>query len=173
MKPGILFSPGAFHPAACFDEAKARLSASGFEPVLVTTHPSLGAQNGHKTLVDDTEAVRSLLGPHVGAGREFVLVAHSYGGFPAWGATEGWTVAERAATGERGGVLAVVLVGASVPLSPGAFPLGIFGGSRDGIVYPGFFDPGPPGGVCGYARPLSRPDVTKICHDAGSNCAPQ
>lgn len=37
MKPGIRFSPGAFHPAACFDEARDQLSAAGFDPVLVTT----------------------------------------------------------------------------------------------------------------------------------------
>lgn len=119
MKPGILFSPGAFHPAACFDQAKQALEDTGiFHPILVTTHPSLGDHAAAKTALDDAEAIQTLLRPHIDAdGRELILLAHSYGGFSEWAATDGWTVAERraftAAKGQqerRGGVQAVVLI---------------------------------------------------------------
>lgn len=101
-------------------------------------------------------AVRSLLQPHIDGGLEFILIGHSYGDFPAWGATERWTVAKRTAVGNKGGVVAVVLVAASVPLTSGAFALGMISGSKRDVLYPPCLDPGPPGVVSCPRRPFNQ-----------------
>ncbi|KAH8676147.1 Alpha/beta hydrolase fold-1 [Xylariales sp. PMI_506] len=95
--PVILFSCGGFHGPECFDAVKQRLHAAGFEHVVVSNHPSLGANSAGKTLADDVEALHAQMAPHIiDAGREVIVIGHSYGGFPAFVATKGWSVAERA-----------------------------------------------------------------------------
>jgi hypothetical protein len=44
------------------------------------------------------------------AGKEIVLVAHSYGGTPGCSATENHTIAERSARGEKGGIKAILFI---------------------------------------------------------------
>ncbi|KAI0472908.1 Alpha/beta hydrolase fold-1 [Xylariaceae sp. FL0804] len=156
---GILFACGAFHPAACFDGAKARLEAAGFAPVLVSSHPSLGEGCAGRTMFDDAAALQAQLAPHVDGsgdgegedegGREFIVLGHSYGGFPGFTATQGWTLGERTAAGRKGGVRAVVFVAATVPVAVGGCAIAIFPeaaqDARGGPVYPPFLDHGPPG----------------------------
>lgn len=72
---GILFAPGSFCPAACFDQAKEKLKVQGFNPVLVATNSSL--VNGAKGLFDDVKETHRVVQPHVDEGREFVVLGHS------------------------------------------------------------------------------------------------
>ncbi|KAI1407098.1 Alpha/beta hydrolase fold-1 [Hypoxylon sp. FL1857] len=124
-KRGIIFSVGAFHPAHFLDAVKQHLeNDQSFDLVLVSKHPSLGRDSRGKTLWDDVEALREQMTPHADAGCEFVVVGHSYGGFPAFEATEGWTVAERAAAGKKA--------------------IGVFEEGKE-LVYPPFFNHGPIG----------------------------
>ncbi|KAH9905112.1 Alpha/beta hydrolase fold-1 [Xylariomycetidae sp. FL2044] len=165
-KCGILFSPGAFHRASCFDIAKQKLEAAGFGPVLVSTHPSLGEDARGKTMFDDAGALREQMRPYVeddDGGCEFIVIGHSYGGFPAFAATEGWSVKERAAAaaggagkkvGGVGGVRSIVFMAATAPLVPGSTAIGLFEpGKEEEFVYPPFFDHGPPGMQGHIARP--------------------
>ncbi|KAI1101584.1 Alpha/beta hydrolase fold-1 [Jackrogersella minutella] len=142
-KRGIIFSGGAFHGAHFFDLVKERLEdAKSFDVVLVSKHPSLGSDSAGKTVFDDAAALRAQMAPYADAGYEFIIVGHSYGGFPGFAATEGWTVAERAAAGKKGGVRAVVFNAAAAPMAKGAIAMGVFGADEE-IVYPPFLDQGP------------------------------
>ncbi|KAI1140047.1 Alpha/beta hydrolase fold-1 [Hypoxylon sp. FL0543] len=139
-KRGIIFSVGAFHPAHFLDPVKQLLeNGQTFDPVLVSSHPSLGNDSRGKTLWDDVEALRKQMAPHVDAGCEFIIVGHSYGGFPGFEATEGWTVAERAAAGKKGGVRAVVFNTATVPIVRGGAAMGVFEEGKE-LVYPPFME---------------------------------
>ncbi|KAI1443577.1 Alpha/beta hydrolase fold-1 [Annulohypoxylon stygium] len=144
-KRGIIFSGGAFHSAHFFDIVKQRLEdAKIFDPVLVSAHPSLGNDGGGKTLWDDVGALRTQMTPYVDAGTEFIVMGHSYGGFPGFAATEGWTVEERAAAGKKGGIRAVVLNAAPAPLVRGSTAIGVFEEGEE-HNYPPFFELGPEG----------------------------
>jgi len=46
------------------------------------------------------------------AGKEIVLIAHSYGGTPSCAAVEGQTIAERSARGEKGGIKSILFISA-------------------------------------------------------------
>ncbi|KAI1207160.1 Alpha/beta hydrolase fold-1 [Annulohypoxylon truncatum] len=157
-KRGIIFSGGAFHPAHFFDIIKQRLQdAKIFDPVLVSAHPSLGNDSRGKTLWDDVEALRAQMTPYVDDGTEFIVVGHSYGGFPGFAATEGWTVEQRAAAGKKGGIRAVVFNAAPAPLVRGSTAIGVF---DDGVEheYPPFLEHGPQGekGQLAYPAKISK-----------------
>ncbi|KAI0880214.1 Alpha/beta hydrolase fold-1 [Annulohypoxylon maeteangense] len=144
-KPGVIFSGGAFHSAHFFDAVKQRLEdANVFDPVLVSAHPSLGNNSRGKTLWDDVEALRAQMTPYVDAGTEFIVVGHSYGGFPGFAATEGWTVEQRAAAGKKGGIRAVVFNAGPAPLVRGSTAVGVFVEGQQ-HEYPSFFEHGPQG----------------------------
>ncbi|KAI2465392.1 Alpha/beta hydrolase fold-1 [Annulohypoxylon bovei var. microspora] len=144
-KRGIIFSGGAFHPAHFFDSVKQRLEdAKVFDPVLVSAHPSLGSDSRGKNLWDDVEALRAQMAPYADAGTEFIVVGHSYGGFPGFAATEGWTVEQRAAAGKKGGIRAMVFNTASAPLVRGGTAIGVFDGDEE-HKYPSFIEHGPQG----------------------------
>ncbi|KAK9773224.1 putative Alpha/Beta hydrolase protein [Seiridium cardinale] len=142
-KPCILFSCGAFHRASCFDASRQRLEAAGFDVVLVSTHPSLGHDSAGKTVWDDVEALQAQISPYVDEGREFIVIGHSYGGYPAFAATQGWTVSERAAVGKKGGVRTVVFFTSTVPTAPGMMPMNVWGPE---VQYPSWMIHGPVGG---------------------------
>ncbi|KAI1453566.1 Alpha/beta hydrolase fold-1 [Annulohypoxylon moriforme] len=143
-KRGIIFSGGAFHSAHFFDAVKQRLEdAKIFDPVLVSAHPSLGNNSRGKTLLDDVEALRAQMKPYVDTGTEFIIMGHSYGGFPGFAATKDWTVEQRAAVGMKGGVRAVVFNAAPAPLVRGSTAIGVFEEGKE-HVYPPFFEHGPP-----------------------------
>ncbi|KAI1088753.1 Alpha/beta hydrolase fold-1 [Rostrohypoxylon terebratum] len=144
-KRGIIFSGGAFHSAHFFDIVKQRLEdAKVFDPVLVSAHPSLGNNSRGKTMWDDVEALRAQMTPYVEAGTEFIIMGHSYGGFPGFAATKGWTVEQRAAAGKKGGVRAVVFNAAPAPLVRGGTAIGVFEEGKE-HKYPPFFEHGPQG----------------------------
>lgn len=144
QKPCILFSCGAFHRASCFDACKQKLEADGLNTVLVSTHPSLGPDSAGKTMWDDTKALQAQMSPYMDEGCEFIIIGHSYGGYPAFATAEGWTVKERAALGKKGGVRAVVFFAATVPIAAGMTPIHVFGPGTE-ILYPPIFDHGPVG----------------------------
>jgi pimeloyl-ACP methyl ester carboxylesterase len=143
QKPCVLMSCGIFSQAICFDDSKQRLEAAGFDVVLVSTHPSLGPNSAGKTVWDDARALQEQMSPQISEGREFIIIGHSYGGYPGFVATQGWTVSERRAVGKKGGVRAVVFFTATVPTTAGMRPINVFGPE---IAFPTFIDHAPMGG---------------------------
>ncbi|KAF4880871.1 Methylesterase 3 [Colletotrichum siamense] len=117
-KLGILLAHGGIHTPTCFDPAKARLEAAGFFRVIAVRYPSLGT-DPTITMDDDARNTQSELSPHLEEGREFLCVAHSYGGTPMVAAVQGFSTADRKAKGKRGGIAAVVFITAVIPAARG------------------------------------------------------
>ncbi|KAI1802695.1 Alpha/beta hydrolase fold-1 [Daldinia bambusicola] len=116
--PTILFVPGAAHEPWVFDDVRDALSKRGFE----TDAAALAtASSGDATLglYADVAAIRSALVRLIDAGKEVVLVAHSYGGMVASNAVEGLGIKQRAAEGKAGGVIIILY------LSAFALPVGV------------------------------------------------
>ncbi|KAK8104899.1 hypothetical protein PG999_008258 [Apiospora kogelbergensis] len=121
VKPDILLVPGAWHTPAAFDLVRDQLTRRGFQSTAV---PLLTG------VPEDAAAIRAELEKLVDAGKEVMVISHSYGGVPAAAAVEGLNLKDRAAQGQKGGVLMVVhmtsfaaKVGTSLMDSLGGNPL--------------------------------------------------
>lgn len=126
IKPlGIILIPGGFHLPSCFDKPKQQLEASGFSPVLTVRHPSIGHDRADVSVNDDARNIQTTLQPYVDQGVEFIAISHSYGGTPLTIATEGFSVEERAARGEKGGIRAVVYLTSNMPPKKGGSALSV------------------------------------------------
>lgn len=112
-RPTIVFAPGAWHTPDCFDIPREELHKRGWETEAVA-YPSVGAEPPTKGLADDAAALRSTLERLADAGREIVLVVHSYGGLVGQNALEGLGCKQRQAGGKKGGVIIFVYLAAFV-----------------------------------------------------------
>ncbi|KAK8052600.1 hypothetical protein PG993_003985 [Apiospora rasikravindrae] len=129
-KPAFLMVPGAWHTPAAFDLVREQLTRRGFESTavdLLTVGPTDPLNQG---VPEDAAAVRAELEKLVNAGKEVMVVSHSYGGVPAAAAVEGFNIKDRAAKGQKGGVIMVLhmtsfaaQVGSSLMDSLGGNPL--------------------------------------------------
>lgn len=112
-KPTIICFPGAFHPASCLEPFTSRLTAAGY-PNEAYTLPSVDSPD--VGVADDAAFFVSVMKPHVEAGKDVILIVHSYAGFPGTVSIEGLDKRGREARGEAGGVLGIVYLAAFVPL---------------------------------------------------------
>lgn len=114
IKPSLVVFPGAFHPSSCLDTFVERLQSAGF-PTESHTLRSVG--NPDMGVGDDEAHMRAVMKPHFDAGRDVVLVVHSYAGFPGCAAIGGGVdKRSREARGEKGGVLGVIYLAAFMPV---------------------------------------------------------
>ncbi|KAE8138649.1 Alpha/beta hydrolase fold-1 [Aspergillus pseudotamarii] len=110
-KPTIVFVPGAWSSPAGFDVVRRLLESQGV-PTAAVAHPSTGVEPPSQTLSDDVANLRASLEHETGQGREVILVAHSYGGFVASDAAEGYGLAQRKAVNRKGGIIAILYIAA-------------------------------------------------------------
>jgi alpha-beta hydrolase superfamily lysophospholipase len=112
-KPVICLAHGAWHYPLYYRNLIDPLRAQGYT-VLAPTNATVGIDDSiaGKTYVDDVKRIHEVLLPHLDAGKEAVMVCHSYGGIPGTAALEGQTVEERADKGLKGGVKAILYVAA-------------------------------------------------------------
>lgn len=115
-KPGICFISGAWHTPSHYDIIKTKLEEHGFQ-VLIPKLPTC-SNDGRRTWKDDVAEIQRVVTPHMDQGKEFIIVAHSYGGIPGCCATQGYTTSERLDQGKRGGFRAIVFVTAFVIPKP-------------------------------------------------------
>ncbi|KAI1321236.1 alpha/beta-hydrolase [Xylariaceae sp. FL0255] len=125
-KPGIVLVTGAWHVPAHFDVQKAALEAKGYE-TYVPRLATLGKTG--LTWKEDAECIQAIVESRMDEGKEFVIAAHSYGGVPACAATKGFTVAERAEQGKKGGFRAILFIAAFALPEPDKDLLTSFGGT--------------------------------------------
>lgn len=121
--PTFLLVPGAWHRPWSFDLLRNDLQARGF-PTEAVTLAGVGSSDPNVGLEDDTAAVRSELQKLVDAGKDVIVVPHSYGGVPVSNAVKGLNHKDRA---EAGGVIMVVYmtsfaIAAGTGLADGAGP---------------------------------------------------
>ncbi|KAF4973945.1 hypothetical protein FZEAL_9092 [Fusarium zealandicum] len=96
-KPVIVLIHGAWHRPSHYPE-----------------NPSSGeaADSKGKTHLDDVAAIRESMEGPLTAGKDIVLVCHSYGGIPGSAAVEGYQAHERLDKGLQGGIKHVVYIAA-------------------------------------------------------------
>ncbi|KAK1955642.1 alpha/beta-hydrolase [Colletotrichum sublineola] len=105
--PTVLFTPGAWHKPWVFDLVREDLAGRGY-PTAAVALPSVGSTDVNAGLEQDADAVRAELQGLVDAGREVVVVAHSYGGIPVANAVQGLNYKDRVAQNKTGGVLMII-----------------------------------------------------------------
>lgn len=115
-KPTIVIVPGSFSPTSFYDTFISKLSAYGYNAVAVAL-PSVGGKTV-TDMRDDAVAVRKVTSKLIDEGKNVVLVSHSYGGLPATESAEGLSKKEREASGETGGISALLYVTALL-VAPG------------------------------------------------------
>lgn len=117
-QPAILFVHGAYHPPVVYSQLTTVLKDAGFKDVTAPRLASLGS-NAHGVAVPDEDAavIRAAAEPYFAQGRKVVVLAHSIGGFLATAAIKGFTVAERAEQGKKGGFAAVVYMNSTLPVT--------------------------------------------------------
>lgn len=118
-KPAVLIVPGAWHPASAYAPITTALNEAEYDDVTVANLPSLNAKDaGAASCKTDADAVReqilSVVDKAAAAGREVVVLAHSYGGIAAGGGAYGESTTARAKEGKKGGVVGMVYMSAFV-----------------------------------------------------------
>ncbi|CRL20044.1 unnamed protein product [Penicillium camemberti] len=111
--PVFVFVPGAWHAADTFDVVRDLMHKRGLATEAIST-PSVGAFPPDKGLHADIEHTRAILKEMVEAGRQIVVVNHSYGGMVGAGAVEGLGYSQRCKAGLPGGVIMVAWMAAFV-----------------------------------------------------------
>ncbi|KAK0109800.1 hypothetical protein ONS95_002473 [Cadophora gregata] len=105
--PTIVFTPGAWHGTWAFDTVRSQLETLGY-PTEAVALPSVGSNNLTVGLTEDASALRAELTTLTNAGKDVIMVVHSYGGVVGTNAVEGLGYAERAAAGLSGGVIMLI-----------------------------------------------------------------
>ncbi|KAI1846271.1 hypothetical protein JX266_007476 [Neoarthrinium moseri] len=106
-KPSIFFVHGAYHPPQCYDAVTTLIKDAGYE-VSMPRLASLGKDALGITVDDDVAVVRRIANELFEAGKEVVLVGHSYGGHVSAIAAKGLTTRDFKAQGKQGGFKGVV-----------------------------------------------------------------
>ena len=114
-KPVIALVEGAWHSPVHYSKLTDLLKAAGYETV-TRRNPSCGAVKASEAdVAADTAAARNdLLLPYIDAGRDVVLVAHSYGGSPAAAAAAGLSKAAMSKASKRGGIIGLIYIAAFI-----------------------------------------------------------
>ncbi|KAK1756660.1 Alpha/beta hydrolase fold-1 [Echria macrotheca] len=117
-KPIIVIIPGAFHRPSHYNDVINPLQSRGYTVISIPL--AVCGDDGvspDATPADDVKILYAALLPLLDAGKEAVIVAHSYGSTPATAAIKSQTKAERRARGLKGGIVgAIWIAGFSFPV---------------------------------------------------------
>lgn len=80
-KPDIVLIPGAWHTGDCFDRIVPLLKGKGYS-VTALTLPSVGAEPPLENFDQDVHLIHGVVEGLADAGKDVVVVMHSYGGIP-------------------------------------------------------------------------------------------
>lgn len=105
--PTVVFTPGAWHGTWAFDTVRSQLETLGY-PTEAVALPSVGNTNASVGVAEDAAALAAELATLTDAGKNVVMVCHSYGGVVASVAAEGFGYKDRSAAGLSGGVIMLV-----------------------------------------------------------------
>ena len=114
-KPTIAFVPGAWFLPIQYKELTDLLEAAGYETIIQKNPSCDSADPFNADTQADADAVRNnVLLPLIAAGKEVVLIAHSYGGSPAAAAATGLSKGDMSAMGGAGGIIGLIWVAAFI-----------------------------------------------------------
>lgn len=130
-KPTILLVPGAWHTPAHYSTLLKLFESSSY-PTTSSALPSVTSSTPLAVTVStDIDFVRdTLILPLLDAGKDVIVLSHSYGGFVGGAAAKGLSKSERAAEGKEGGVVGLIFVAAFLG-KEGQDLLGAVGGTPD------------------------------------------
>lgn len=126
-KPTVLFVPGAWHKSACYAPVIQALQSQGYETATAEL-ASVGPVPGLPTWAEDVANIEKEVARLADAGKKIVIVGHSYGSLPAGEAIKGYTLREREAQGQKGGIVHFVYISAFV-LPPSTSLMDALGGN--------------------------------------------
>lgn len=106
-KPAIVLVPGAWHSPDAYAPMTRLLVEAGYA-VNGVKLPSVGADPALQSWDEDVAAIRKALSEAVDAGRDVVVMVHSYGGLPASEAVRGLAKKDREKEGKGSGVVRLV-----------------------------------------------------------------
>ncbi|OAL30625.1 hypothetical protein AYO22_01477 [Fonsecaea multimorphosa] len=115
-KPVIVIVPASFSPPSLYSEVVVALGSYGYETVVIHL-PSVGNRSPlpASTMADDAAYIKSLTTKLADEGKEIILVMHSYGGICGTESTKGVTMAERAQSQLKGGIVRLFYISSPVP----------------------------------------------------------
>ncbi|CAI7653227.1 unnamed protein product [Penicillium glandicola] len=123
-KPTLIFAAGAWYPPTAFDPIIKELADYTCHSV---AFPSIQQASLVVDLQPDIEAVRSITQQEADAGRDIVIIVHSWAGLPVNSALDGLSKSEREAADQKGGVVKLIFITAFLP-GIGESLIGAFGG---------------------------------------------
>ncbi len=126
-KPTIIFAPGAWYPPTIFDTITKKLNEHGYTCHTIA-FPSIQQATTVQDLQPDIAAVRAVVEPDVDAGKEVIIVSHSWSGLPVNSALDGLERSDREKEGKEGGVVKLVFISAFIP-QVGESLISAFGGT--------------------------------------------
>lgn len=111
--PVIALVPAAWHAPVHYRAYTDQLEANGYT-ISTRRLPSCDSSNpAAESVGRDAEFIRSvLLMPFINAGREVVVIMHSYSGGPGAMAAKGLSIPERRAAGKPGGIIGLIFISA-------------------------------------------------------------
>jgi len=101
-RPTLVFVPGAWHTPAYWNPLIATLEPQGRKCIAVSLPSVTTDEHPTATFHDDLEAVRGAITGETSAGRDVVVVAHSYGGVVGGSAVKGLTRPRPTQHGDEG-----------------------------------------------------------------------
>lgn len=111
-KPTLIFAPGAWYPPTAFDPLIAKLPDYTCHTI---AFPAIQQATTVTDLQLDISAVRTLVEREADAGRDVVIVLHSWAGLPVNSALDGLSKDAREKEGKEGGVVRLVFIAAFIP----------------------------------------------------------
>lgn len=123
--PTLVFVPGSWHRPICYDPV-IKLLQPKLNCIAVTLPSTSG--NPAATFKDDLDAVQFAISNETAAGRDVVVVAHSYGGLVGNSAVKGFTRDAKDKTQpSKGYVIGIILIASGFTLTGMAFMDPFFG----------------------------------------------
>ncbi|KAF7540862.1 hypothetical protein G7054_g1097 [Neopestalotiopsis clavispora] len=117
-QPSILIIPGAAGLPELYDTFVEAVKEHGLD-IEALALPSIRSANkanvAPPTMYEDATFIQSHIAKLADAGKDVVLLAHSYGGVPCTQSVEGLSKKEREAKGRKGGVVSIAYMTCLVP----------------------------------------------------------
>ncbi|KAJ5621315.1 hypothetical protein N7528_006098 [Penicillium herquei] len=144
--PTLIFCPGAWYPPTAFEPLIAHFPDHATHTV---AFPSIQQATSVQDLQPDIYALRTLVEQEARAGKDVVVISHSWSGLPVNSALDGLSKGERQTAGETGGVSKLIFISAFIP-DVGESLIGAFGG-----VAPDWYDRDEANGTVSAVDPYS------------------
>lgn len=111
-KPTFVLAPGAWYPPTAFNPLIEKL---GDYTCHTVAFPSIQQSTTVQDLQPDIDIVRTLVANEADAGKDVIVVLHSWAGLPVCSALDGLSKTEREKEGKTGGVVKLVFIAAFIP----------------------------------------------------------